>query len=113
MKKSSKIFGAITSLVLVIGFVFRSNHWHGGTLTLAAGTLLAIVFLFIFGHYLRKNGLLPTWIIILGIIALLLILMGVFFKLFHWPGGTANLCFGAIVYIIPVIGYIIHTARKK
>lgn len=94
MKKTIKILGIITSLLIIVGLFFKANHWPGASLLLTFGSLILLAGFapislisikkeinkpFFSGQYLKY---------FIGAICLFTTALAILFKLMHWPGAN-------------------------
>ncbi len=94
MKRTIKITGAITAILILIGALFKAMHWPGAGITLV---LSMVVFSLVFiplniimkfrDDEQKSNRLIMT----LGLLTATIGTLGILFKVMHWPG--ANIMF--------------------
>jgi len=88
MKQKLNILGLASIIILVMGTVFKINHWPGAGIMLIVGiTSLAVLFLplALINHY-RAEGTrqtLPLYIV--TAITVFVVFAGMLFKIQHWP----------------------------
>lgn len=120
MKKFMYILGTIAPSLLILGAIFKLQHWPGASILITLGTfLLAAVYLPVFAMVsirdTRKKGKrvnVPLYIV--GVVAGFVFLTGILFKIMHWPGAGAALSFSVLftlVVFIPLL--VIHAIRDK
>ncbi len=93
MKRLTYIVGFIFSLVFTAGFAFKMLHWPGATVLLTSG-LGGLAFLFVPLLLINKfKGAVHSvlsekmkWVT--GSLVLLLMAVGYYFKVNHWPGAN-------------------------
>ena len=101
------------------GTLFKLMHWPGAGVLLTSGELLIILTILIGGiNYLiskqikrASNGILIT-----GIVGLVMFLLGILFKMLHWPGAASLLIFGTILFFgifITVYNYNAYKEEKS
>ncbi len=103
MKNTNYVIGLSGSLMAIVGAFFKMQHWPGaGVLMLLGFFLVTAVFLpLYFVHSYREQAEKPQLIYpIIGYISLALILVGVIFKIQHWPGAGAILTSSIVVVVI-------------
>lgn len=117
MKRSVYITGISCAILMLFGCIAKVMHWPG------AGVLLvAAVFLFCFGFLpmALKNSydLLPLkkmkTLHIVSYLVFAVCMMGVLFKVMHWPGAAMFLLVGMLapfVIFLPV--YLYHTRDEE
>lgn len=124
-KLNSPIFGIVITLVLIAGVIFKILHWPGaGQFIIIGSSSLAIYVLLLGGvlnFSLKKDK--PTSVFgskskLLGL-SLAILIVGLQFKILHWPGAGLQLIIGAIslaiisiVYAYPLITKKVHLAVK-
>jgi hypothetical protein len=117
MKRSVYITGISCAILMLFGCVAKIMHWPG------AGVLLVVaVFLFCFGFLpmALKNSydLLPLkkmkTLHVVAYLVFAVCMMGVLFKVMHWPGASMFLLVGLLspfVIFLPV--YLYHTKEEE
>jgi hypothetical protein len=117
MKRSVYISGISCAVLMLFGSVAKIMHWPG------AGIMLTLaVFLFCFGFFpmaLKNNyDLLPVkkmkTLHIVSYLVFSFCMMGVLFKIMHWPGAAMFLLIGLLspfVVFLPV--YLYHTREQE
>jgi len=117
MKEKKYILGLISVGIVVLGAIFKVNHWPAAGILITFGTLL-ILFAFLpialISNYRieRNRAYLPlyytTWI------TCLVVMIGMLFKIMHWPATgiivTISLPFPFVVFL-PVYLYV--TSKTK
>ncbi len=120
MKKFMYILGTIAPSMLIVGAIFKLQHWPGASVLITLGTfLLAAVYLPVFAMVsirdTRKKGKkVNKALYITGVISGFVFLTGVLFKIMHWPGAGMALSFSVlftVVVFIPVL--VTHAIRDK
>jgi uncharacterized membrane protein (DUF106 family) len=120
MKKTMKITGNISLAMIMFGTVFKIMHWPGAGPFLVFGFFILCAVFFPVAIYVnyknaskKKNLILHISILIGGIIFML----GVIFKIMHWPGAGPLLLFGDLLLVfisLPILLYVkIKNAEKK
>lgn len=105
MKKGVLTLGLISTIVFLVGIVFKKLHYPGAGVLMLLGVLLGMVFLIFFlsqGAKLLKAGterLSGT----VAAFTMLIILTGFVFKAQHWPGGQALLVASHVALLISSI----------
>ncbi len=88
MKQKIYILGIVTSMIMVMGSMFKVNHWPGAGVLLTIGAFL-LVFLFLplalFNNF-KVNGNAQNRLLYIVIwVTCLVIFSGMHFKIMHWP----------------------------
>ncbi len=117
MKKSVYITGISCAILMLFGCVSKIMHWPG------AGVMLVLaVFLFCFGFLpmALKNSydLLPLkkmkTLHVISYLVFAVCMMGVLFKVMHWPGAAMFLLFGMLApFVIFLPAYLYHTREEE
>ena len=90
-----RLLCADVALVL-LGTIFRICHWPGGGPILFLSACLGIILLLCAAFCTRPINALRVLFCLEGILAII----GYFFKLFYWPGGTFILLAACILGIV-------------
>jgi hypothetical protein len=97
------LFGFLSFFLLMAGILFKVQHWPGAGILLTIG-IVAIVFLFLPTFlYVKikdseKKELNP--ILIVGVVAGMIHIIGLLFKIMHWPGASLLFFVGPMVFVI-------------
>ena len=115
MKKIAYITGTFASMALVMGSLFKIQHWPGANVLLIAGTLV-LTFLFVpyffytqFKEQTEKKGRVVS---IIGLIAAFLLCNGAFFKIMHWPGAAFMIVGFGFFFLIFLPLYMMNGLRN-
>ena len=116
MKTTMKITGNVSLALIAIGTVIKIYHWPGASIILMLGfTLLCFIFFpaAIYLNYTYKSEkrkpLLHLSILLGGITFML----GIFFKVMHWPGSAALLFFGWSVILLIFLPLLLFSKLKE
>jgi len=112
--------GMIAGMFAIIGALFKVQHWPGASvaLTLGLGTL-AFAFLPIYASVKKKeaaskNESFNSRLIIGGVIAGALVIIGALFKIMHWPGaGIVILISWSLVAVILLPILVLNQLKQK
>jgi len=110
MKKITLTLGVISSVMFVIGVLFKFQHWPGAgvalTLSLLIFALIYSPLLMIDRNSFAKNSA-QKLVNLAGMIGMTIIGISVLFKLQHWPGAGIGVIIGNLILIIlvPVLFY--------
>jgi len=105
------ISGFIAGIFFILGTVFKIQHWSGANLLLilaVAGALMFVPALLISKLRDQENKQ-KRLIYILGAVALLFYIAGIFAKIQHWPGASLLLLSGLIIMfaiVFPVYAFL-------
>jgi hypothetical protein len=120
MKKFMYVLGVIAPSLLIIGTIFKIQHWPGAGIMLVLslfmlGAIYLPVFVMVKIRDTRKKGKkvnMPMYIF--GLIAGIIFIAGAMFKIQHWPGAGMMISLSGIVTVlvfIPIL--VIQAVRDK
>jgi len=118
MKKFMYVLGIIAPSTLIIGTIFKVNHWPGAgiLLTLSLFMLGAIylpVFVMVKIRDTRKKGKQVNMsMYIFGMIAGIVFIAGAMFKIQHWPGAGVMITLSGIVTVLVFIPILVVQALR-
>lgn len=120
MKKFMYILGTVAPSLVIIGTIFKLQHWPGASILLTLGlVLLALVYIPVFVSIkirdTREEGKkVNKGIYYIGMVAGIVFILGALFKIMHWPGAgfmiTLSGLFAAVVFI-PLL--VVNALRDK
>jgi hypothetical protein len=117
MKKSIYISGIVSANLLMFGSLFKVQHWPGaGILIVAAILLFCFHFLpaALISSYKNQEEKKFKLLHFVTFIVFFTSMMGVLFKVMHWPGAGIFLLIGLplpFVFFLPV--YLFQTRKEK
>lgn len=117
MKKTIYISGVVIANLLVIGALFKANHWPGaGVMLTLSIVLMSFYFLPIalLNHYKKHRETNSKWLYITAFISFFVVFISALFKIQHWPGASVLLLIGVplpFLLFLPV--YIYHSIKNK
>ena len=120
MKKFMYILGTIAPSLLIIGAIFKLQHWPGAAVMIVLGSfLLGAVYLPVFAMVSmrdtrKKEKRVNKTLYVAGVITGFIFITGVLFKIMHWPGAGVSLTVSVlltVVVFIPVL--VIHALKDK
>jgi len=115
MKKSMKMIGVLAMALMAFGALFKIFHWQGASFLLMAGfffTTLVFFPSFLYVVYKEANEKKDTPLFIIGFIGGLLFMIGVLFKIQHFPG-AALLIFSGLGTIALLLLPLIIVLKAK
>lgn len=117
MKKLLFIFGAVGTLLLFTGILFKFNHWPGAGISIFLGALTVVLgflpLFFIVLHKEQEEKMSPIFSIA-GYFTISLLVLGPLFKIMHWPGASALLFFGPMLLAVVFIPlYLVQVFRRS
>ena len=120
MKKFMYILGTIAPSLLIIGAIFKLQHWPGASILIVLGSfLLAAVYLPVFAMVSmrdtrKREKKVNKTLYVVGVITGFIFITGVLFKIMHWPGAGVALTVSVlltVVLFIPIL--VIHALKDK
>ncbi|PKP19915.1 MAG: hypothetical protein CVU05_10275 [Bacteroidetes bacterium HGW-Bacteroidetes-21] len=116
MKKMMKVSGTISLIMLGLATVFKIFHWPGAGPGFVFGFFILSMFFFPSAIYInfrdshqKKNGLLHLTALIGGIA----FMVGVLFKIMHWPGAGVMLVVGTGALLLLFMPILLFVSLKK
>lgn len=121
MKTSMKIIGNISLALIMFGTVFKIMHWPGASVFLTGGFAFICALFFPMAIYVNYKKVSQQKNLALHLVMLfsgLIFMIGVIFKIQHWPFGSVMLFTGYISLItiaLPIflINMVRNAASKK
>jgi len=121
MKSILFAFSYIAIIIMTSSFLFKALHWPGaGTMLLVGASLFTFIFTPLFFMYLYRARL--SRIIsrksqyIFGMTGIVILLTGIAFKAFHWPGASTMLLVGVLIInfvFLPLIFRGFYNATRQ
>ena len=117
MKQKIYLLGLLTAIVVVLGCIFKINHWPGAGYLLILGIFL-LIFLFLplalRSHYLGEGNKQNVFLHIITWVTCLVVFVAMLFKVQHWPGaGVALIIALPFPYLVFLPAYIITATRNR
>jgi len=98
MKTFMKIFGVLSPSLMAVGALFKIQHWPGGSLMLVLGFFFLCFFFLPSSIYVlnaeNKTDKKHLFMKLSGLTASVFSLLGILFKVMHWPGANIALTGG-------------------
>jgi len=98
MKTFMKIFGVLSPSLLAVGALFKIQHWPGGSIMLVLGFFFLCFFFLPSAIYVlnaeNKTDKKHLFMKLSGLISSVISLLGILFKVMHWPGANIALTGG-------------------
>lgn len=116
MRKTMHIIGITSAILLLLGSIFKIQHWPGAAVIyILGGALLCFVFmpLFLSVKIKEKLGKFRTWLNIVGIASAFLVANGIFFKLMHWPYANVLMDVGGAILFFVYLPLAIYSFYKN
>ena len=98
MKRTLKITGLISVVLIVLGALFKTMHWPGAGMMYVSGFLifcLLFIPLNIVLQFRDDKNKIDKFVMILGLLLTISGSIGLLFKVMHWPGASI-LFFGSL-----------------
>ena len=118
MKKFMYILGTIAPSLLIIGAIFKLQHWPGASVLIVLGSfLLAAVYLPVFAMVSmrdtrKREKKVNKTLYVVGVITGFIFITGVLFKIMHWPGAGVSLTVSVLLTVVVFIPILVTHALK-
>jgi len=120
MKKFMYILGTIAPSFLIIGAIFKLQHWPGAAVLIVLGSfLLGAVYLPVFAMVSmrdtrKKEKKVNKALYVAGVITGFIFITGVLFKIMHWPGAGVALTVSVLLTVAVFIPFlVVHALKDK
>ena len=117
MRKTMHITGITAATLLLLGSIFKIQHWPGASLLYVMGGIsLCLLFmpLFLAVRIKEKPGKISTISNITGILGGIALCLGILFKIMHWPFASLLMNMGGVLLLLLFLPlYIYHGAKTK
>ena len=119
MKKSVYYPGIACTILMLFGCMFKIMHWPGASVTLTVSILLFCFYFLpaaLVNSYKSQETPKYKTLHIITFIVFSICMMGVLFKVMHWPGAGAFLIIGLplpFVLFLPVYLYSTKDEKKE
>lgn len=115
MKKGFVIYSVIVAVLVCWSFLFKLMHWPGGNVMVFISAALSVIAVIWGACVHAKLGKLGKGVVIYNAITLVLTIVGLWFKIAHWPGGfiTCILCFSGLIPVAVIWSAISYMIRNK
>ena len=107
--KAMRVLNIISLIIFLVGIVFKMMQWPGATASIIISSLLfafGALPLIIKSRYDKRRALMSNTVIFLSIadlFSILFVLLGLLFRVMHWPFANYLIVIGTIVLIITFI----------
>jgi hypothetical protein len=111
-----KLSGLISSVIFLLGILFKVMHWPGAGVALLVGlSILGLIFLpsLIFAKISDDRGEGKRAAYLVGLFAGLFYITGFLFKIMHWPGASAAILIGLILFAMIFIPLFVVAHYKN
>lgn len=118
MKNTLKISGIMSSILTILGAIFKTMHWPGANICIVLGAgIFSLVFLplMIALKFKDEEKKIDKWVFSFGFLIAMFISTGVLFKVMHWPGANILMRSGltAFVFIYVPLYYFSRVRRAE
>ena len=116
MKKFTYLSGITSVLLILAGAFFKFMHFPGAALIFSVGVLLAagaFLPLYFLGSYREQVEKKNPLHFVFGYITLSMILIGILFKIMHWPASGVLITLGIGLIVLVVLPYYMITSYRK
>ncbi len=101
MKTFMKIFGVLSPTLLALAALFKIQHWPGASIMLVLGVFFLSFFFLPSSTYVlyieNKSSKKHLLMYLSGLFSSSIILIGILFKVMHWPGAGIAISFGMVL----------------
>ena len=115
MRKTMHITGITAAILLLLGSIFKIQHWPGaGVMYVLGAASLCFLFmpLFLAVRIKEKPGKLSTISNIIGILGAIALCCGILFKIMHWPLANILMNVGGGLLILLFLPLYIYNGFK-
>jgi len=117
MKQKIYILGLITLLVVLLGLIFKLNHWPAAGIMISAGMItFVLVFLplALTDHYKAEGSRINLPLYIVTYLTSLIVFTSMLFKIMHWPGAGILLIISLpLPYVVFLPVYLAVTSKIR
>jgi len=116
MRKTMHITGITAATLLLLGSIFKIQHWPGAAVMYilgAASLCLLFMPLFLAVRIREKAGKLNVISNTIGIVSGILLCFGILFKIMHWPWASILMNLGGALLIFIFLPLYIYNGFKK
>jgi hypothetical protein len=117
MKKTMRIFGVLSPILMALGAVFKIMHWPTASILLVLGFFFMTCFFLpsaIYVSYKEISQRTRKWTYIVGFIGTFFLTVSFLFKVMHWPGASIALVSGAFfTCFIFLPSLLIHKLKES
>ena len=115
MTTTTKIFALVSSVLILIGTLFKISHWPGANVIMSIGLAMSmLLFLLLVTVFFKKlvtgfgqfNGIFSSIVIIIALLAFI-------FKLLHWPGAEKLVWIADIGILLASVSFLIDGLRDE
>lgn len=115
MKNNIYLLGILVTISLIVGGVFKINHWAGASIILTVSIfffLLVFLPVALINNY-RANGKKKKELYYAAFITLFFIFLAAIFKILHWPGASVLLVAGILMPIVLFLPVYLYFYKRE
>ena len=117
MRKTMHITGITAAILLLLGSIFKIQHWPGaGIMYVLGAASLCLLFmpLFLAVRIKEKPGKLSTISNVIGVLSAITLCFGILFKIMHWPWANILMNVGGVLLLFVFLPlYLINGFRTN
>jgi hypothetical protein len=117
MNATMKISGYVSSVMILIGSIFKIQHWPGANIMILSGVFfLSVIFLpllFILKFKASEENNRSVVLSIIGFVSSILICIGILFRILHWPGARTMTVIGCALLLLGYLPIYILSIYKN
>mgnify|MGYP001382820383 CR=1 FL=1 len=115
MTKIIKTTAFISTIMLLSGMIFKTQHWPGAEIIfmtgVAAGVFLTVIIISSFAGNLTSG--IEKFNIIFSSLAIAIILLAYLFKIMHWPGAAKLVWAADLGIVLSILLFLYDGIREK
>ncbi|PLX15012.1 MAG: hypothetical protein C0598_00010 [Marinilabiliales bacterium] len=115
MTKIIKTTAFISTIMLLSGMIFKTQHWPGAEIIfmtgVAAGIFLTVIIISSFAGNLTSG--IEKFNIIFSSLAIAIILLAYLFKIMHWPGAAKLVWAADLGIVLSILLFLYDGIREK
>jgi GldL N-terminal domain len=110
------LFGLLSFLPLTAGVLFKVQHWPGAGLLITVGigatvALFLPTLLYVKIKDSQRKDLNP--VLTVGVVSGMIHILGLLFKIMHWPGATLMFFLGSMVFVLVFLPWYYYKVYKE
>lgn len=116
MRKTMHIIGITSAVLLLLGSIFKIQHWPGAAIMYVLGVaFLCLIFmpLYLTVRAKEKVSKLNTVTNVIGVISAMALCFGILFKIMHWPMANMLMNIGGFILILIFLPLYIYSSYKS
>ena len=115
MRKTMHIIGITSALLLLLGSIFKIQHWPGAGVIAVGAAFIFLIFLLLYlvVRLKEKVGKLNNWTNIIGVVGGIALSFGIVFKVMHWPMANILMNTGGFILLFIFLPLYIYSSYKN